>query len=749
MPSQEANRCTFGCWEDGSAVTGVRRLWGGVAALALAIAGLVAISTTPAHSNVGSIGSTSGRHVFATEGAAPDGLKDQIAWISWGTPGGTIASGTAVTNWVGVSDTSRLEVTCTLDRVSGPNLHAIQPSSSHGLEARFRAPQSADAGFLAQGVALANEGVGVFDVDCSASLVTYDGAGWSTANRVGQVPVKLAGLVFADAESTRAPGLLGGAGERLSARPVARDAGTTVQWRVVDQLASECSAGPVMQAQRAADGTLTLTTRTALGFGLVRECSGSSATAMVTVFAAGAKGFRVTLDGSVGQAAAIGYMLPVDFGDAPHSYGVAGAGHLGWTSGSVFTSSSAENVSSSHAVSLPLQQGVATTATAPRLGAAVTTERVPVFAGDPADDAFGSSPPGDLPALPGEALSLKPLCRGPGSVSGWIDWNRNGVFDAGEQSDVQTCSSTSSVGESVTLTWTVPSDVVGGPTYARLVVAEDAAEIAPVGIVSRGEVEDHPVTLSVPRLSVMMTADVGEVPAAGHVVTYTVTVTNTGDVPFTSDNRAYVYNAYAGVDDDAVLGTPTSSVPGEASGQNPAQRLQWWEGPIPVGGHVTFTLPVAMRTGDPGDLVLRNQVRVSTTELTGSAPTAPCEPEEVAEGGCVAHELFRVGLDVTKQAFRKSDMSPLADGVDLAPGTEVVWRYTVQNTGSIALADVVLSDAVSETRTDLDGSTTSTSSPVISCPGSPAVASGTTVTIPSLAPGAERVCEAEGVVGGP
>lgn len=97
MPSQEANRCTFGCWEDGSAVTGVRRVWGGVAALALAIAVLVAISTTPAHSNVGSIGSTSGRHVFATEGAAPDGLKDQIAWISWGTPGGTIASGTAVT----------------------------------------------------------------------------------------------------------------------------------------------------------------------------------------------------------------------------------------------------------------------------------------------------------------------------------------------------------------------------------------------------------------------------------------------------------------------------------------------------------------------------------------------------------------------------------------------------------------------------------------------------------------------------
>src|SRR5690606_17356584 len=127
MPSQEANRCTFGCWEDGSAVTGVRRLCGGVAALALAIAGLVAISTTPALSNVGSIVSISGRQLFETEGDAPEGMKDQIAWISWGTQGGTIASGIAVTNWVGVSDTSRLEVTCTLDRVSGPNLHAIQP----------------------------------------------------------------------------------------------------------------------------------------------------------------------------------------------------------------------------------------------------------------------------------------------------------------------------------------------------------------------------------------------------------------------------------------------------------------------------------------------------------------------------------------------------------------------------------------------------------------------------------------------
>lgn len=254
--------------------------------------------------------------------------------------------------------------------------------------------------------------------------------------------------------------------------------------------------------------------------------------------------------------------------------------------------------------------------------------------------------------------------------------------------------------------------------------------------------------LSVPRLSVSMIADALEAPAAGGAVNYTVTVTNTGDVDFTSANRAYVYNAYAGIDDDADLGVPSSSHPGDASGQDAAQRVLWWEGPIPVGGQVTFSLPVTMRAGDPGDLLLRNQVRVSTTPLTGAARTAPCEPSEVAQEHCVVHELFRVDLDVTKRAYHKGTNVEIFDGASLEPGTEVVWRYTVTNTGSIALEDIELSDAVSETRIDLDGSTTTPSSLVISCPGTPAVASGPTVTIPDLAPGAERVCEAEGVVGG-
>lgn len=167
---------------------------------------------------------------------------------------------------------------------------------------------------------------------------------------------------------------------------------------------------------------------------------------------------------------------------------------------------------------------------------------------------------------------------------------------------------------------------------------------------------------------------------------------------------------------------------------------------------MTFTIPMTMRPGDPGDLVLRNVARVSATPLGPAQQRADCVAGSVEQlaGGCAAAELFRVGLDVSKDAFLASDtsfMTPLPAGAALEPGTPVVWRYTVRNSGSVALEDITVSDAAVETRADDSGTTTTPWTPVIECPDDPAVTPGATVRIPELAGGASLVCWAEGVIG--
>src|SRR5690606_2673624 len=151
-------------------------------------------------------------------------------------------------------------------------------------------------------------------------------------------------------------------------------------------------------------------------------------------------------------------------------------------------------------------------------------------------------------------------------------------------------------------------------------------------------------------------------------------------------------------------------------------RVIWWYGALDAGDDVVFTLPMTVRAS-PGDRHMRNTARASNTTLSMAAASASCEPgspEAVAQT-CASSDLFAVGLEVTKRAYRASDNSLIADGSELAPGTAVVWRYTVSNTGSIALSDVGLTDAATANNTDANGSVTATTSPVIACAGSPAV----------------------------
>ncbi|QGN58689.1 GEVED domain-containing protein [Nostocoides sp. HKS02] len=81
----------------------------------------------------------------------------------------------------------------------------------------------------------------------------------------------------------------------------------------------------------------------------------------------------------------------------------------------------------------------------------------------------------------------------PGTVCGWIDFNKNGVFDTGERA----CAAFAPGAASATLTWSGLSGLTAGNTYARFRVGYNAAQTqSPIGASDAGEVEDYllPIT---------------------------------------------------------------------------------------------------------------------------------------------------------------------------------------------------------------------------------------------------------------
>jgi len=78
-------------------------------------------------------------------------------------------------------------------------------------------------------------------------------------------------------------------------------------------------------------------------------------------------------------------------------------------------------------------------------------------------------------------------------VAGWLDFNRNGLFDTNERNSNHPASC--AAGQS-TLQWLGIGAAVSGDTFLRLRASDNISSIStPTGISSSGEVEDHPVTI--------------------------------------------------------------------------------------------------------------------------------------------------------------------------------------------------------------------------------------------------------------
>ncbi|GAA2402855.1 GEVED domain-containing protein [Nonomuraea africana] len=114
--------------------------------------------------------------------------------------------------------------------------------------------------------------------------------------------------------------------------------------------------------------------------------------------------------------------------------------------------------------------------------------------GADADDALEAEGPAPLAGNASTySLDVPVRAGSASSLGGWIDFDRNGSFDAGERAQAQVEAGASSG----TLTWTVPKTVRPGATWLRLRAAATADGVErPTGWADSGEVEDYPITLA-------------------------------------------------------------------------------------------------------------------------------------------------------------------------------------------------------------------------------------------------------------
>ncbi|WP_214109611.1 DUF7927 domain-containing protein [Acrocarpospora catenulata] len=179
------------------------------------------------------------------------------------------------------------------------------------------------------------------------------------------------------------------------------------------------------------------------------------------------------------------------------------------------------------------------------------------------------------------------------------------------------------------------------------------------------------VQVLIPALTITKSAS-APTAVPGGSVTYTITLENTGETPYTGIS---VTDPLAGLLDDAVYNGDASATTGDVSY---ADQVLTWTGDLAETATATITYSVTVRDPDPGDKLMANT-------LTSTAPGSTC-PAGAPATGCIATVVVLTpALTIVKTA----------DTATTAPGATVGYTITVQNTGQTAYPAASLTDALS------------------------------------------------------
>ncbi|MEU8384642.1 internalin [Streptosporangium sp. NPDC048865] len=258
----------------------------------------------------------------------------------------------------------------------------------------------------------------------------------------------------------------------------------------------------------------------------------------------------------------------------------------------------------------------------------------------------------------------------------------DGLDDAVPNGDQRVTSGSLSLGAEG-LTWTGDLPVGGSVTLTGSITVNNpdlGDRVISLTSVSAAQGSSCPVATApgctltvrvlVPGLTIGKVADRTAV-APGSAVAYTLTITNSGESPYTG---ATVTDALAGVLDEATYKADATATSGTVTF---AGTDLTWTGDLPVGASATVIYSVTAEGGGTGDKLLTNTV--SSTEAGSTCSPASGDP---ACGTRVV--ILTPILTIVKNA----------DKASTTPGGTVAYTITATNTGQVPFGAANLTDAL-------------------------------------------------------
>lgn len=441
---------------------------------------------------------------FATGGSSP--YKEDVLWLTWGSTNQTnyphgrhnqpLGIGSKSYASIALGNDQWLCIEAEIITLPTNQIHSYAPGNYTGdyLDDLYNIGGIGTNNKLVSGI-IGDNNISNFTIRCKA---TIDG-----------VPIRLAGLVVADAESLASNEYIHATADGnwtlVEVKKNLNEGAYDVRKEIVPS-----SSRRTIKFLRGNDKQTM-----AVSFLKFNESaynkSGSNPDLSVTI--------NASIKGNGKTAIALGLLPPdVDGGDAPKSYGYPMhlLQRLNFSSDNINPVAQGNTSATNINLSEYSTGAIIPNKELSRLGTtAPDTERIPLYSSDAkGDDNHGSAGPKEEDAWPIELQSfsqkvylekseikatIKYSSRTAGYIVGWIDFDLSGTFDEHERVEVS-APSTGGVDSSVELTWIIPASRVGYGTFVRLRLSE-TPNMSPTQTVNTGEVEDHKIKILVPGVT--------------------------------------------------------------------------------------------------------------------------------------------------------------------------------------------------------------------------------------------------------